>query len=145
MAMACKPEEQKRLTVVPATVTGRPARIAAMRATFLPCGPCGWAQPRTTSSISAGIELRSLAQNVLDAMSGQIVGPGHVEGSAKRFGQASPGTGDDDGFSHRVIGSPLARFQDGKQRDPQHAEEVPVVADDVHQFAALRFAEHDDE
>ena len=31
-----------------------PARIAAMRATFVPCVPSGLAQPRKTSSISAG-------------------------------------------------------------------------------------------
>ena len=35
IATACKPDEQKRLTVTPGTVTGRPARIAAMRATFV--------------------------------------------------------------------------------------------------------------
>src|SRR2546428_10455328 len=54
MAIAWRPEEQKRLTVVPATVTGRPARTRATRATLLPWGPLGWAQPRITSSISAG-------------------------------------------------------------------------------------------
>src|SRR5580765_2258702 len=52
MAMACRPEEQTRLTVVPATEAGRPARIRATRATLLPCGPLGWAQPRITSSTS---------------------------------------------------------------------------------------------
>src|SRR6266571_3763626 len=54
MAMAWSPEEQKRLTVVPATDAGRPARIAATRATLVPWGPWGCAQPRITSSISAG-------------------------------------------------------------------------------------------
>ena len=53
MAMACSPDEQKRFTVVPATDAGRPARIRATRATLLPCGPLGWAQPMITSSISA--------------------------------------------------------------------------------------------
>src|SRR5882672_1751789 len=52
MAMAWSPEEQKRLTVVPATETGRPARRSATRATLLPCAPLGWAQPMITSSIS---------------------------------------------------------------------------------------------
>src|SRR5438034_1030022 len=54
MAMAWSPDEQKRLTVVPATDAGKPARIAATRATLVPWGPWGWAQPRITSSISAG-------------------------------------------------------------------------------------------
>src|SRR5262249_20896219 len=54
IAIACRPEEQKRLTVVAATVTGSPARSVEMRATFVPAGPCGWPQPRITSSISDG-------------------------------------------------------------------------------------------
>src|SRR5688572_8668492 len=53
-AIACRPELQKRLTVRPAVVTGRPARSAATRATLWPCGPWGWPQPRITSSTSAG-------------------------------------------------------------------------------------------
>src|SRR5881409_2696269 len=54
IAMACRPDEQKRLTVVPAVVTGRPARSAAWRAMFWPVAPSGNAQPRTTSSTSPG-------------------------------------------------------------------------------------------
>src|SRR5262249_49694734 len=52
IAMAWSPEEQKRLTVVPAIETGRPARTSATRATLLPWAPLGWAQPMITSSIS---------------------------------------------------------------------------------------------
>jgi len=52
MAIAFSPDEQKRLIVRPATLTGRPARIAATRAMLWPCGPCGWPQPRMTSSTS---------------------------------------------------------------------------------------------
>src|SRR5919106_3980841 len=51
-AMAFRPEEQKRLIVSPATLTGSPARIAATRAMLWPCAPCGWPQPRMTSSTS---------------------------------------------------------------------------------------------
>jgi hypothetical protein len=50
---ACNPELQKRLTVAAGVVTGSPARIVATRATLPPAGPCGWPQPRITSSISA--------------------------------------------------------------------------------------------
>src|SRR6266508_2120686 len=53
MAMAWSSEEQKRFTVVAATDAGNPARSVATRATLLPCGPLGWAQPMITSSISA--------------------------------------------------------------------------------------------
>ena len=41
MAMAWSPEEQNRLTVVPATDTGRPARMADTRAMLWPCEPWG--------------------------------------------------------------------------------------------------------
>src|SRR6185503_19446732 len=51
-AMAFSPEEQNRLMVNPATLTGRPARTAATRAMLWPWAPCGWPQPRMTSSTS---------------------------------------------------------------------------------------------
>src|SRR6266540_342685 len=52
--IAWRPDEQKRFTVWPGTLSGRPARSAARRATFSPCAPSGTAQPRMTSSTSAG-------------------------------------------------------------------------------------------
>jgi hypothetical protein len=52
MEMVCRPEEQKRLTVTPETLTGAPARIAETRATLEPVVPSGAAQPRITSSTS---------------------------------------------------------------------------------------------
>src|SRR5215469_9523929 len=54
IAMACSPEEQKRLIVIAEDSTGKPARKAAIRATFIPCSASGIAQPRITSSISLG-------------------------------------------------------------------------------------------
>src|SRR6185437_11709405 len=54
MAAACNPDEQKRLTVIAGTLSGSPARKPTWRATFSPCSASGWAQPRTTSSTSAG-------------------------------------------------------------------------------------------
>ena len=45
IAMACNPDEQKRLMVVPPVVTGHPAQIAESRATFMPVAPSGCAQP----------------------------------------------------------------------------------------------------
>src|SRR5215831_10158822 len=53
-ATALSPEEQKRLTVPPGTVTGSPASNATFRPTLNPCGPSGKPVPMTTSSISAG-------------------------------------------------------------------------------------------
>src|SRR5919108_1344445 len=54
MAMALSPDEQKRLIVSPATLTGSPARMADTRAMLWPWAPCGWPQPRITSSTSLG-------------------------------------------------------------------------------------------
>src|SRR5207247_4099331 len=54
MAIASKPEAQKRFTVTPGTVSGKPARWQAMRATFIPWAPSGMAQPRMKSSIRSG-------------------------------------------------------------------------------------------
>src|SRR5437667_12399049 len=54
MAIALRPDEQNRLIVSPATLTGRPARMADTRAMLCPCAPCGWPQPRMTSSTSLG-------------------------------------------------------------------------------------------
>ncbi len=53
MAIDCRPDEQKRFTVIPAVVTGRPARRAIWRAMFPPVAPSGLAQPMITSSTSA--------------------------------------------------------------------------------------------
>src|SRR5688572_1506331 len=52
-AMVCRPEEQKRLTVMPGTVSGQPARMAIWRAMFQPVAPSGLAQPMITSSTSS--------------------------------------------------------------------------------------------
>jgi hypothetical protein len=52
-AIDWRPEEQKRLMVMALVSTGSPARMAAARATFIPCSASGIAQPMTTSSTSA--------------------------------------------------------------------------------------------
>src|ERR1700674_2743848 len=62
MAIVCKPDEQKRLMVIPGTLTGQPARKAICRAILEPVAPSGNAQPIRTSSTSAGSSLaRSIA------------------------------------------------------------------------------------
>ena len=55
-AMVCKPDAQKRFTVMPVTALGNPARIAAMRPMLRPCSPSGIAQPMMTSSTSSGFK-----------------------------------------------------------------------------------------
>ncbi len=49
---ACKPDAQRRFTVFPATVTGKPASRAAMRATLRLSSPAWLASPAITSSIA---------------------------------------------------------------------------------------------
>src|SRR5688572_29393850 len=56
-AMVCSPEEQKRLTVMPGTLFGQPARNAIWRAMFQPVAPSGLAQPMMTSSTSSASTL----------------------------------------------------------------------------------------
>ena len=51
---ADRPEAQKRLTVMPPTVFGRPASSTPMRAMFMPCSPSGNEQPTIASSIAFG-------------------------------------------------------------------------------------------
>ena len=54
MDTAVMPAAQKRLTVAPATVLGRPDSSAAILATFMPCSASGIAQPMMASSMAAG-------------------------------------------------------------------------------------------
>ncbi len=49
---ACRPEPQKRFTVVPGTSTGNPAASTAPRAMLNPCSPTCVTQPMITSSTS---------------------------------------------------------------------------------------------
>src|SRR3954453_10759211 len=54
MFTASRPEAQKRLSWTPATVSGRPALIAAVLAMVGPWPPIGETQPSTTSSTRLG-------------------------------------------------------------------------------------------
>ena len=59
---ADSPEAQKRLTVMPPTLWGKPANTAPMRAMFRPCGPSGMAQPQMMSSMAAGSRVGAWAR-----------------------------------------------------------------------------------
>ena len=54
IATACRPDEQKRLTVQAGTLLGRPAMKAARRPTFIPCSASGNAHPSWMSSMISG-------------------------------------------------------------------------------------------
>src|SRR5439155_20945394 len=64
VAMVIRPEEHWRSIDIPATVTGSPARSAAVRPMVV-CTPCIRAQPMITSSTSAGSTFaRSIAARI---------------------------------------------------------------------------------
>jgi hypothetical protein len=75
--MVCEPDEQKRLTVTAGTSCGRPARSAAIRATFAPDSASGVAQPMMTSSIdsggSVGTRMSRSAMTAAAISSGRVV------------------------------------------------------------------------
>src|SRR5437870_5620473 len=58
-------EAQKRLTLVPGTVSGSPPSMAMLRAMFMPCSPTWLAAPMITSSTSAGATAGTLSMRVL--------------------------------------------------------------------------------
>ena len=74
--MACRPDEQNRLTVIADASMGTPARRLAMRATFMPCSASGMAQPRMTSSTSPGsmpgARFSASAMTVAPSSSGRV-------------------------------------------------------------------------
>ena len=82
-AIACRPDEQNRLIVTADALTGTPARRLAIRATFRPCSASGIAQPRMTSSISAGVDAGRAAQRLGDRRRGEFVGPGPAQGAVR--------------------------------------------------------------
>ena len=57
-AMDCRPDEQKRLMVMAGTVSGRPARKDAGRATFMPCSRLGHGAPEDDVLDVRGFESR---------------------------------------------------------------------------------------
>src|SRR2546423_3819484 len=77
IAIDCKPDEQKRLIVIALVSTGKPARLAAARATFIPCSASGIAHPMITSSISepscSGTRSNALLMTVAPISSGRVV------------------------------------------------------------------------
>ncbi len=59
VAIAIRPDEHCRSIDMPAVVTGRPARSAAVRPIVV-CTPCWSAAPMMQSSTSDGVDLRPL-------------------------------------------------------------------------------------
>src|SRR6266849_10310373 len=85
---AFSPEEQKRLTVPPGTVTGSPARRPTLRPVLNPWGPSGKPVPMITSSISAGSSWGTLRGTSL--MQCAALSSGRVRLNEPRNDLASP-------------------------------------------------------
>ena len=75
IAIAWRPEEQKRLTVVAAAVTGSPARSAACRAMLWPVAPSGIAQP-----MHHVLDLRRIEPRALDGVLDDVARRGPPRG-----------------------------------------------------------------
>jgi hypothetical protein len=100
-AMVCRPDEQKRLTVMPEVVTGQPARKAIWRAMLAPVAPSGLAQPMITSSTSAA-SMPARCDGVLHGVAAQRGAMGHVEGALPALGQRRAGGGNDNCGCHVI-------------------------------------------
>ncbi len=111
-AIACSPDEQKRLIVTAEALTGTPARRLAMRATFSPCSASGIAHPRITSSISEGSipGARRNASTITVAASSSGLVPRRVPFGALPVGGAD--SGNNHGILHDVF--PRNRHSDAE-------------------------------
>ena len=92
---------RSRFTVMPATVTGRPARSAACRAILPPVALLGSAQPMMTSSTSRRVDAGALRPRARShgrrASAPWVV----VEGAAIGLADRRAGGRNDDGVGHR--------------------------------------------
>ena len=102
MATVCRPEEQKRLTVAPAVVTGQPAQSAALRPTLVPVAPFG-VGAADEHVLDLGRFDAGALDGVLDRMAGHGRPVGVVEFAPEGLGEPGPGGRDDDGFAHGEV------------------------------------------
>ena len=100
MAMDWSPDEQKRLIVIAEVSTGSPARIAAARATFIPCSASGIAQPMITSSISDFSNPSARRTASFDDGRAHLVGPRVLQSPLRGLADRRAHGGNDDCVSH---------------------------------------------
>ena len=98
-AMVCRPEEQKRFTVMPGTVTGQPARIAIWRAMFQPVAPSGIGAADDHVLDLVGVDLGALERGV-HHVAAHLRAVGHVERALPALAERGPRGGNNDGFNH---------------------------------------------
>jgi hypothetical protein len=102
VAMVCRPDEQKRLMVMPAVVTGQPPRSAIWRAMLAPVAPSGIGAADEHVFDFARLDAGA-RDGRLQHMAAQRGAVGHVEGAFPRFGQGGAGGRYDDGVNHESL------------------------------------------
>ncbi len=100
---AFNPDEQKRLTVAPGTLAGRPASSRPMRATFIPCSYSGIAQPTITSSTRAASIAGTCASTRLSTWASSVSGRVVRYDAARRLADRRPGRGNDISVLHLIV------------------------------------------
>jgi hypothetical protein len=100
--MVCRPEEQKRFTVTPETLTGAPARIAR--------DACHVRARRAFRRAAAHDHVLDFAQvdlgalgGVLDDMGAHVGAVGVVEDAPECLADRRAGSRDDNGISHFIF------------------------------------------
>ena len=107
--MACMAEPQKRFTVAPPTLRGRPASTPTMRPTFMPCSPSGKAQPMVDVLDRARVDAAALHQRAHD-LAAELVGAGAGQLAAVgRLERRADVAGDDDAVGHDGVRSATER------------------------------------
>ena len=132
IATASAPEPQRRLTVDPGTVSGRPASSRAIRATLRLSSPAWLAQPMTTSSTAdqstCGMPGRQGAQRVR----GQVVRADGRQGSAVAADRRADAV-DEEGLAHVWCSVQVDQgARDGAAAAAQLGDHAAVVAADRH-------------
>ena len=101
MAMVCSPDEQKRLTVMPAVDTGQPARIAICRAMLRPVAPFGIGAAHHHVLDLGRVEPRAL-DGVAQGVAAERGPMGHVERAFPALAKRRARGGDNDGIWHPI-------------------------------------------
>ena len=101
-AIACRPELQKRFTVMPETVTGKTGADRRLPRDVAAGGALRQRAAENDVLDFAGLDAGAL-DRVLDHMAAEFGAVRHVEGAAIGFADRRAGGGNDDGVGHLAI------------------------------------------
>ena len=112
--MAESPDAQSRLTVTPATDSGRPARSAAIRATFRLSSPAWLAQPEVDVLDLGGLDPGTV-DGLADDEGREVVGPNAGQRAAVAPDRRADGGEDDRSGHQRLDASRRSSNPDGRR------------------------------